>query len=137
MAKKKKGPKFNNPHSVPNDTADEIRRLDNDGLIARASLEYNDWIGYEKVKKNDGTVADMREQIKDLKKEIEADAELVQMKEAYEKRKAELVSEEQARLEEEIKNELQPLQEDVKNARGRFRVAMDEISNRHKLGVLK
>ena len=134
MAKK---PKFNNPHGVPNDTADEIRALDNEKLVERCSLEYNDWMAFERIKKNDPKTASLKEEIKGLKSEIDSDEELVKMKAAYDRRKEELISEEQARLQSELKNELEPLQEDVKFSRSRFRVAMDEISHRNKLGVFK
>ena len=138
MAKKKKSKsKFNNPYKVPNDKADEIRALSNPELVSRAALEYENTKMFERIKKNDTDLNASREQMKTLKQDIESHPEYIEAKEALRIKKEELISETQASLEEEIKNLAQPLNEDIQNSRGLFKVAMDEVNARKQSGTLK
>lgn len=134
MAKKVK---FNNKHLCPNDVADEIRRLSNQELVGRVSQEYKDWMGYVKAKKNDGEILRTKEEITSLRKDIKENPEYIKLEEEFKKKKEELVTEELARLEEELKNLNQPHTEDIKAARSRFRVSIEEVSKRQDAGVLK
>lgn len=136
MAKNKK-PKFNNPYKVPNDDATAIRALDNQALVSKAALEYKNWIAYIKVKKGDGNLIDVREQIKGLKDEINNRAEVIEMTEKLKKFKDDLVSEEQAKLEEVAKNAAQPFNADIQAFKGVFQVAMDEIARRKDSGAMQ
>jgi predicted nucleic acid-binding Zn-ribbon protein len=134
---KKKGPKFNNPYKIPNETANEIRSLDNPDLVARAALEYKNWVASMKTKKMDGHISDLKDQIKGLRDEIKHKPEVIEMEEKLKKFKDDLVSEEQAKLEEEVKNLSQPHNEDVKSFKGVFQVAMDEVARRKDSGAMK
>jgi hypothetical protein len=135
--KKSKKQKYNNPHKVENQVADEIRRLANVDLITRTSQEYKNWMGAEKAKKNDGEVLRIKEDIQNLRKDIKSNPEYIKLEEEFKAKKEELVTEELARLEEELKNLIQPHVEDIKGFRGKFRVAMDEVTQRKDSGALK
>ena len=134
---KKSKPKFNNPYHIPNDRADEIRALDNRSLVERAALEYKNWLASIKIKKNDGAVLDVKEQIKNLRDTIKKDQRFIEKSDELEKLKDGLVTEEQAKLEEELKNLNQPHNEDVKAFKGVFQVAMDEVARRRETGSMK
>jgi uncharacterized secreted protein with C-terminal beta-propeller domain len=137
QSKNKKLHKFNNPYHIANEKADEIRGLDNQALVARAAIEYKNWLSSVKNKKNDGHLLDIREQIKGLKDEINHKAEVIELAEKLKKLKEDLISEEQARLEEEAKNLNQPHNEDIKAFKGVFQIAMDEIAKRKDSGSMK
>lgn len=137
MAKKKKKEKFNNPYKIPNDIADEVRRLPNPELVGRAAQEYRNWMGAVRAKKVDGEVQRLKEDIKNVKKDITEHPEIVRLSEELEKKTQELISEELARMQEELKNANQPHNEDIKNFRDLFKLAMDEVNDRRDMGVLK
>lgn len=134
---KKKGPRYNNVHKVPNEVADEIRRLSNDDLITRTTQEYTSWMGAEKAKKNDGEILKTKEDLTNLRKDIKNNPEFMKIEEEFQKKKSELITEEQAKLEEELRNLVQPHTEDIMSFRGKFRLAMDEVTNRKRSGALK
>lgn len=136
LFKKKKKPAFNNPYKVPNEKADEIRRLSNSELALRAAQEYKSMIGYINVKKDDVNIENMRKQIKDQSEEVESHEEVVALKEQLKAKKEEVLTENLATLKEEFKNLVQPFNEDIAATRGLFRVAMDELASRRETGVL-
>lgn len=135
--KAKKAPKYNNPYKIPSDEATEIRSLGNKEIIERASLEYNSWTAAEREKKGDPSISSLREKLTEFKKDVNSHPDVVELQEQLDAKKNELIDEQQATIEEEIKNANQPLIENVNRFRGAFRVAMDEISDRHKKGILK
>ena len=138
MSKKSKdGPKFNNKFAVPNDKADEILKLSNDLLIDRATIEYSNWMACVDQKREDLEIERVKDSIKNLKDEIKSDPGYIKLEEEFKAKKEELISEEQARFQEQLKNLLEPFNEDISSFRGMFRLAMEEIKERKLKGALK
>ena len=133
MAKKK----FNNPHQVDNEKADEILRLDNGKLVDEAASNYRGLSRVEMLKKEDGQIISLNEQLIELRDEIKNDPQVVDLEDQLKALKENLLSEEQARLEEEIKNMRQPYTEDVKTIKGIYKLCMDEINRRRDNGIMK
>lgn len=136
MSKKKKGPKLNK-HGITFDRVQEIANLDNQSLINRLSIEYKNWVQTDKYKKDDPEIMKVQESLKSVKENVVTDQRYIDAKENLQKIKEELVDEEQARLEEELKNLAQPFLEDIKLYRGMFKTAMDELAQRREKGLLK
>jgi len=134
-SKKKKGPKFNNPYKIPNDVADDVRRLSNKDLVDKATSEYNTWKINERLKKNDGALAQKKKELKDLNQAVNTHAEVVKLQDLLKAKKLEIEDEIKATVQEELKNLNAPYNEDIKAARDLFRLAMDEISHRKQLGA--
>lgn len=138
MSKKKKDKvEVNNSFKVPNEKASEIRGLTNDELIIRASMEFENMRAAERIKKNDPELARMREEVAEFRSDVKNNTEVLELEEQLKLKKQELVEEDQARLEEEIRNHAQPFNEDIQSFKGCFMVAMEEINRRRELGVLK
>jgi phosphoglycerate-specific signal transduction histidine kinase len=135
MAKKNKVAK-NNKQGVPNDKADEIFKLSHKELVLRSSLEYANWQAVLDQKKNDGEITRIKASISDLSAEINSHPDYVKAKEELAHLKESLLTEEQARFEEELKNVSQPYNEDIKAFRDMFRLCMDEIKRRKDKGLL-
>jgi hypothetical protein len=136
MAKKKKI-EANNPFKVPNEKADEVRGLSNDDLIIRTSMEYQNLRAAERIKKNDPELQRLKEEVATFRSEIKNNPEVMELEEQLKNKKKELVEEDQARLEEELRNQAQPFNEDIQSFRSVFMLAMDEINRRREMGVLK
>lgn len=134
---KNNGPKFNNKHLVENQKADEILALNNDQLLERATIEYQNWVACAEQKKEDLEIERTNDAIKFLREEIKNDPGFQKLEEEFAAKKEALVTEEQARLEEELKNLNEPYNSDIKVFRGCFRLAMDEVKERKLKGILK
>jgi hypothetical protein len=134
---KKKKTKFNNEYNIPNEKADEVRKLDNQALIERTSIEYKNWLASRDMKKNDPEITRLKDSIKDINEHIKEDPDYQKAEAAFVAVKEALVSEELARFKEELKNLNEPYNEDIKFFRGMFQLAMDEISNRKANGLLQ
>lgn len=128
---------YNNPHQVPNEVAEEIRSLPNTELVSRASLEYKNWMATLRLKKNDPNIMRLKGDIQEQKEEVQSDPEYQKLVEEFKRKKEEMITAEIAQLQEELKNLVQPYTEDIKAFRGRFKVAMDEISDRKDSGSFK
>lgn len=135
MAKKKK--KFNNPHKVPNEEADELRNLGNEDLLQKLRNFHQNLIYAERAKKSDPEIMRIKEALVEFKEEIKNHPDVVEKEEALKAFKEGLVEEEQARLEEELKNIRQPIADDVTNSRNRFRFCMEELNSRCDMGIFK
>lgn len=134
-SKKKKAAKFNNPYKIPNDVADDIRRLSNKDLIDKATSEYNSWKINERMKKNDGALAAKRKELKDINKAVNNNSEVDKLAEQLKLKKLEVEDEIKATVQEELKNLSSDYNEDIKESRDLFKFAMDEISHRKQLGA--
>lgn len=130
-------PKYNNSFKVPNEKADEIRRLPHKELVSRASVEYENWQAVKRQKKNDPQIQNMRDLLKDFDQNIKADPRYQELEEDYKSRKEELVSEDHARTQEELKNLSQPYNEDIKSFENLFKLCMEEIKERKNSGLLQ
>lgn len=129
-------PKFNNSFKVPNEKADEIRRAPHKELVARASLEYENWLAVKSQKKNDPQIQNTRDQVKGYMEEIKEDPRYQELEEDYKTRKEELVTEDHATAKEELKNLNEPYNEDIKSFENLFKLCMSEIKDRKASGLL-
>lgn len=134
MAKKRA--KYNNKYKIPNDTADEIRKLSNEKLLDRTTLEYRNWEGAMEAKKKDPELLRQWELLKNAKDDIKNQPEYQEMIERHKAEIEEYMTEELARLNEEYKNLLQPFNEDVARFRGMFKIAIEELDDRQKRGII-
>ena len=128
--------KFNNEYKVPNDKANEIRGFNNKELVNKASVDYQNWQAVIRQKKADTDIKSTKDQIKDLTEEMKTNPEYQKAEEEFKTKKEELITEDHARLKEELKNLNEPYNEDVKSFEGLFKLAMDEIDERKRSGVL-
>ena len=128
--------KFNNEYKVPNEKADEIRNLNNKELVNKASVDYQNWQAVIRQKKADTDISSTKDQIKDFMEEMKANPEYLEAEDNFKTKKEELVTEDHARLKEELKNLNEPYNEDVKSFESLFKLAMDEIDERKRSGVL-
>jgi len=129
--------KYNNAFKVPNEKANEIRSCPHKTLVARASIEYENWVAVKQQKKNDTQIQNTRDQLKEFEKEIKEDPRYQQLEDEYKTRKEELVTEEHANLKEELKNLNEPYNEDIKSFENLFKLCMDEIKDRKESGLLE
>lgn len=129
-------PKFNNPFKVPNQQATEIRSASHKELIARASIEYQNWQAVKSQKKSDPQIKNVKDDIKEFETEIKEDPRYQELEEEYKTRKEELITEDHARLKEELKNLNEPYNEDIKAFENLFKLCMDEIKTRKESGLL-
>lgn len=134
--RKKKKQKFNNPYKVPNEKADEIFKLENEKLIQEVDVQYRNWQAVIVQKKTDPQVTDLKEQKTTIVEEIENHPKYVEAFENFKKIKEDLVTEELARIKEELKNTLEPYKEDIDHFRGMFRLCMDELNSRIQKGAI-
>lgn len=129
-------PKFNNPFKVPNEKATEIRSCNHKELVARASIEYQNWQAVKSQKKNDSQIQNVRTDIKEFENQIKEDPRYQELEEEYKTRKEELITEDHALLKEELKNLNDPYNEDIKSFENIFKLCMDEIKVRKESGLL-
>lgn len=129
-------PKFNNPFKVPNDKADEIRNCLHKELVARASIEYENWLAVKQQKKNDPQIQNTKDELKVFEQEIKDDPRYQELEDDYKARKEELITDEHASLKEELKNLNEPYNEDIKAFENLFKLCMDEIKQRKASGLL-
>ena len=129
-------PKFNNSFKVPNEKATEIRRLPHKELVARASMEYENWMAVKMHKKLDAQLQNTRDEIKGYMDAIKEDPRYQELEEDYKTRKEELITEDHARAKEELKNLTEPYNEDIKSFENLFKLCMEEIKERKKSGLL-
>jgi hypothetical protein len=128
MARKKV--KYNNPYKILNSVADEIRGLPDTQLVDRASLEYIAWMESEKLKKEDPAIVAVRGQLKDIDEAVKESEEYAAAKAAFDAVVEGLVDASREQYKEELKNLLQPYAEDIKEFKGRTRLAWDELNKR-------
>ena len=128
--------KYNNKHKVPNDKASEIRGLNNKELVDRLSLEYRNWETVKNQKKGDEDICRTKDLIKDFTESMKADPDYQQAEEDFKAKKEELITEDHARLKEELKNLNEPYNEDIKSFEGLFKISMEELEDRKSSGVL-
>lgn len=136
MAKKRRKERANNAHKIPNEVATEIRQLSNDKLLDRTTLEYRNWNASIDAKKKDPELLKAWDLIKDAKEEIKSQPEYQEMVERHKAEQEAYLTEELARYNEEYKNLLQPFNEDIARFRGMFKVAIEELDDRKKRGVI-
>lgn len=136
-SRKKRKLKFNNPHKVPNEKANEIWGLPNEQLIKEVDLQYQNWHGVLAQKKTDPLLDSLKEQKTSILEEITSHPEYVQALESLERTKNELITEELERIKEELKNTTEPYKEDADSFRSLFRLCMDELNNRIRKGIIK
>ena len=134
--RKKRKPKFNNPHKVPNEKANEIWGLPNEKLIQEVDLQYRNWQTVVDQKKSDPQIDNLKNQKTNIVNEIVNHPKYVEAEESFKKIKEELITEELERVKEELKNASDPYREDIEHFRGMFRVCMDELNNRIKKGII-
>jgi hypothetical protein len=135
MAKKSRA-KYNNKYKIPNDKVLELRQLSNPELVGRCTLEYCNWVNTIKMKKDDAAIQNAKSAIKDIKESIKENPEFQELEAEFIKKKEELITEELAKYQEELKNLLQPYNEDVAHFRGMFKVAIEELDERKKKGLV-
>lgn len=136
MSKKNGKAKFNNKYKIPNEKADEIRSLGNKQLIERVAIEYRSWATSIENKKKDPELLRVKEAISSINKDIKENAEYKKLEEEFKQKKEELIDEEMTRLQEEQKNLLQPVNEDIQYFKGVFIIAIDELGHRKDYGLL-
>ncbi len=132
----KKRSKANNKYKIPNDIADEIRKLSNDKLLDRTTLAYRNWEASMEAKKKGPELLKQWELLKSAKDDIKSQSEYQEMIERHKAEVDEYMTEELSRLNEEYKNLLQPFNEDVARFRGMFKIAIEELDDRKKRGVI-
>jgi len=135
MAKKSRA-RYNNEFHVENSKADEIRALPNDALLGRCTMEYKNWMASVKMKKEDSAIAAVKSAMKEIRDGIKEDPEYIKLEEEFKAKKEELITEELADYQEQLKNLIQPYNEDVAEFRGLFRVAIEELDARKGKGLL-
>lgn len=128
--------KYNNQFKVRNDLADEIRRCSHNDLIARASVEYENWLAVKQQKKNDPQIQNTKDDIKAFDDAIKEDPEFQQLETDFKDAKEAMVTEDHARAKEELKNLNQPFNEDIKSFENLFKLCMEEIRERKSAGLL-
>lgn len=131
-----KKPKFNNPYKIPNEKASEVWGLPNKELVERIDVEYRNWQAVIRLRKDDAGISSLKEQKNHIQDEIKSDPRYLKAEAEFQAIKEELITEELARLDEELKNLLQPYNEDAKSFKGLFRLCIDELNRRRTAGLL-
>lgn len=134
MGKKASRAKYNNHFQVPNETAEVILRLSNKELADRSHLEYCNWQSVVSQKKDDPQIMRAKSSLQDVNAQVKEDPRYIAAEEELKRIKEELVSEEMARLQEELRNVIQPFTDDLKAFKNMFRLTVAEISRRKDSG---
>lgn len=136
MAKKKRE-KFNNNFKVHNEEADRIRNLANDELLDFVAKQHELVRMLEKSKKTDTQIQGLKVKIAEHKVEVYDNPQLKELESKVKELKEELKDDELVQMENELREESKPLNEDVVSNKGKFNLAMEEFRTRKDKGMIK
>lgn len=116
---------FKNRYKIPEEEFTTITRMSEQELGSEMEKAYVHWQTTVELKKKDAKINMLVEQKKGLREMVEKDPEVVDLVEKLKQKRFEKTSEEMARIDSELSNERQPINEDLKNFRNKFYTMAD------------
>lgn len=116
---------YKNRYKIPEEQFSELIKLGEKDLGTKMEQYYVNWITEVENKKKDGEIERLSEKRTNLKKEVENNEKVIELKQQLEKLKFELTSEELARIDEELKNARSSYNESIKEFRSYFYTCAD------------
>lgn len=123
---------FKNRYKIKEETFTEITRMSEVELATAMENYYLNWQTVVDQKKKDPRIKLLVDQRKDIMETINKDSEVVELTEKLKQLKFEKTTEELARIDSELSNERQPVNEDIKTFRSLFYTCADIKTKRFK-----
>lgn len=116
---------YKNRYKIREEDFTEITRMSEAELAKAMENYYVNWQTVLDQKKKDPRIASLVEQKKNLRSTVEKDPEVLKLVEELKQKRFEKTSEEMARIDSELANERQPINEDIKSFRSKFYTCAD------------
>lgn len=114
-----------NRYKIPEDKFTEITRMSEQEIAALADQSYIAWMTETELKKKDPDIKMIKDKKKNLSKDIEKNAEVIELRAQLKAKLFELTSEEKARLDEELRNASAEYNRSIKDFRAMFYTCND------------